>query len=206
MPKKFDMIGKKFGKLTVLEECKEKKDRKMVYKCRCSCGNIVNAVGTRLRNGHIRSCGCLRKENTIKSHITHGMSNSNLYRRWSHIKDRCINEQDQAYKDYGKRGITMCDEWLNDFQAFYDWSVKNGYQEDLTIDRIDNDKGYSPSNCRWVDRKTQARNRRTTKYITYKGETKPLAEWCEILNLKYNTIRDRIYRYNWNVEKAFTKN
>ena len=156
MPKYFDMIGKKFGKLTVLEECEERKERKKIYKCKCNCGNIVKVVGVQLRSGHVKSCGCLVKLNHFKDH---GMYNSNLYNRWSHIKGRCYNKYDKAYPNYGGRGILLCDEWL-DFKAFYNWSIHNGYQEDLTIDRINNDGNYEPNNCRWVDMKTQSRNRR----------------------------------------------
>lgn len=119
------------------------------------------------------------------------------------MKDRCYNYNHNAYKDYGGRGITICDEWLNDFMAFYDWSMSNGYSDNLTIDRIDNNKGYSPDNCQYVSMKQQCRNRRNTIYITYNGKTKTLIDWCELLDLKYETIRRRFYR-GWDVKKLFT--
>lgn len=118
------------------------------------------------------------------------------------MKDRCYNKNNKRYPDYGGRCITICDEWLNDFMSFYNWSIENGYNENLTIDRIDNNSSYKPSNCRWVDHKTQVRNRRNTKLFTYNGRTKPLAEWCEIQNLKYNIVSSRINKLNWPIEKA----
>lgn len=102
-------------------------------------------------------------------------------------------------------GKSMCNEWRLSFLSFYNWAIKNGYQDDLSIDRIDNNKGYSPDNCRFATPKQQVRNRCNTKYITYKGETKPLAEWCELLNLNYATIWNRIHRLNWSSNKALTK-
>lgn len=133
--------------------------------------------------------------------IKHRKSNTKLYKVYHHIKDRCYNKNDKRYKDYGERGIYMCSEWLDDFMNFYNWSMNNGYNDNLTIDRIDNNKGYSPNNCRWVDRKTQQQNRRNCIYYTINGETHCLKEWCEILNLNYSTVQVRVYR-GWDVKKA----
>ena len=118
------------------------------------------------------------------------------------MKDRCYTIRDKEYSWYGGRGITICDEWLSDFMSFYKWSMMNGYDDTLTIDRIDNNKGYSPSNCRWVDRKQQARNTRRNRLIKINDEIKCLAEWCEIFNLNYHTVKRRLYR-GWEVKKAF---
>ena len=112
---------------------------------------------------------------------------------------------DKFYLDYGGRGIKVCDEWKDDFQAFYDWAMSNGYDESLTIDRIDNDGNYEPSNCRWVDMRTQANNTRRIHAITYMGKTQSMMDWCKELNLDYYTIRSRINIYHWSAEKAFTK-
>lgn len=125
-----------------------------------------------------------------------------IRKAYSHMKDRCYNTKDKEYSWYGGRGITLCDEWLSDFMNFYNWSINNGYQDNLTIDRIDNNKGYSPSNCRWATKKQQARNTRRNRLIKINGEIKCLAEWCEIFNLKYHTVKRRLYR-GWEVKKAF---
>lgn len=117
------------------------------------------------------------------------------------MRYRCYNINDKEYSWYGGRGITICDEWLNDFMSFYDWSMNNGYQDNLTIDRIDNNKGYSPINCRWTTRKEQARNTRRNRLITIDGETKCLAEWCEVFNLNYHTVKRRLYR-GWKIKKS----
>lgn len=131
----------------------------------------------------------------------HNKTNTKIYHCYNHIKQRCYNPKDKRYKDYGGRGITMCDEWLNDFMTFYDWSMNNGYYEGLTIDRIDNNKCYSPYNCRWVDMKTQSRNRRSNVNYTINGDTHCLKDWCKILNLNYSSVTTRLWR-GWTIEKA----
>lgn len=135
--------------------------------------------------------------------LKHGKTNTRLYNTWQRMKQRCYNPNKQHYEDYGGRGIEVCKEWLHDFQAFYDWSMTHGYDDTLTIDRIDVDGNYEPSNCRWVDMKTQCRNRRNTKYIKYKGETKPLVEWCELFNINYKVTFQRLFRDGLSIEDAF---
>lgn len=132
----------------------------------------------------------------------HGKRKTKLYNVWNTMRDRCYNKNNKRYKDYGGRGIAVCDEWRNDFMNFYNWSIQHGYNENLTIDRIDNNKGYSPDNCRWVTRKQQARNRRSNINFTYNGETHCIVEWCELLGLKPKTVYQRIHYYNWSIEKA----
>ena len=128
-----------------------------------------------------------------------------LYSHWIAMKGRCLCKKQPYYKNYGGRGIKVCDEWLHNSLSFFEWSYKNGYIEDagLTLDRIDVNGNYEPSNCRWVSRKTQCNNKRNNHYITYKGRTQTLAQWCEELNLNYGTIKSRINRDHWTVEKAF---
>lgn len=133
--------------------------------------------------------------------LKHGKSKTRLYHTWKHIKQRCYNTNDKDYKYYGGRCIAVCDEWLKDFMNFYNWAINNGYNENLTIDRIDVNGNYEPSNCRWVDRKQQSRNRRNIKRYTINGKTHCLSDWCEILGLKSNTVRIRLYR-GWSIEKA----
>lgn len=127
--------------------------------------------------------------------VKHNLRYSRLYNIWRHMKQRCYNSNNKKYERYGKRGITVCEEWLNDFKAFYDWSMSNGYKDDLTIDRINNDGNYEPSNCRWVNLKTQANNRSTNILITHDGETHNIKEWSLIMNKPYSTLLNRYYKY-----------
>nr|DAU26384.1 MAG TPA: PVL ORF-50-like family [Caudoviricetes sp.] len=120
------------------------------------------------------------------------------------MKTRCYNEKCPDFKNYGGRGITVCDEWRNDFKAFYDWSISHGWKKDLYIDRIDNDGNYDPSNCRWTTMTVQANNTRRIHAITYNGKTQSMMDWCRELDLDYYTVRSRIYNYNWSIERAFT--
>lgn len=128
--------------------------------------------------------------------------NARLYRVLAHMKKRCYNSDSERYKDYGGRGITICQEWLDDFDNFADWAKSSGYQIGLTIDRIDNNGNYEPDNCRWITKREQNRNKRTNLLVTYRGETKPLIEWCEQLGLRYDPIHNRIEK-GWSVEDAF---
>lgn len=136
------------------------------------------------------------------NNIKRSQKTNRLYRTWLNMKRRCDNKRSDKYKYYGARGIVVCDEWLHDFRAFHDWAINNGYRDDLTIDRIDVDGNYEPSNCKWVDQKTQTRNTTRNVYYTINGERHCLSEWCEILNLNYKTIWQRINKCGWLVEKA----
>ena len=139
--------------------------------------------------------------------MKHGRTNTQLYIVWEGIKDRCLNTRDKAYPDYGGRGIDICDEWRNSFVVFSEWAYANGYIEDklpsgrnrVSIDRIDNDKGYYPANCRWATAKEQSNNRRNNRYLTIDGMTKTIAEWTDYANLKRNTLKNRLYR-GWKLE------
>lgn len=134
--------------------------------------------------------------------MKHGKKNTRLYRLWKVMKSRCYNEHVDRYQNYGGRGIIVCDEWKNDFMSFYDWSIKNGYDDTLTIDRINVDGNYEPSNCRWATMKQQMRNTSRNAYFTYNGTTHCLSEWCEILNLKYSTVHSRIHKLGWTIAEA----
>lgn len=204
MRKVIDLTGKKYGRLTVIKHIGKDKYNNAIWKCKCSCGNIITIRGATLRNGKAQSCGCLRKEMTkqlAKNNIIHNMSNTRLYRVWQGMKSRCYYKQNNRYKDYGGRGIKVCNEWIHDFTAFYEWAINNGYQDNLTIDRIDVDGNYELSNCRWITSRDQQRNKRTSNLYTINGETRCLSEWCEKLNLNYNTVSTRIHR-NYTIEKA----
>lgn len=135
----------------------------------------------------------------------HGKRHTRLYTIYANIKTRCYNKKNIRYKLYGARGITMCEEWKNDFQSFYDWSMANGYREDLTIDRIDNNGNYEPSNCRWVTWRGQQNNRRNNHLIEFNGHAHTMAEWSRLIGIPYQTLVRRINVYGWSVERALTE-
>lgn len=197
-----DIRGQTFGRLTAIKYVYSDKSRTAVWQCKCNCGNIVNVKGTELRNGQVNSCGCLQKERARMSNTKHGKSNTKLHPVWRGMKQRCYNKNDKRYKYYGARDIAVCDEWRNDFMAFYTWSMNNGYKEGLTIDRIDVNGNYEPNNCRWITQKQQNKNTRYNKNYTINGETHCLKDWCTILRLKYSTVANRINLYNWSIERA----
>ena len=193
MSNRLNLIGRRFGKLTVIEFAGVKNQRTM-WRCLCDCGNYKTVQGKLLKNENVKSCGCLH-------HTINGLYKHRLYSIIKSMKNRCYNNKHEAYSRYGGRGIKVCDEWLQDFMNFYNWAINNGYHDNLTIDRIDNNKGYSPDNCRFVDRKTQQQNRRTNKFYTINGETHCLKEWCDLLGLNYQKVYKRIRR-KWSIIKA----
>lgn len=194
MTKKIDLTGRKFGKLTVIRE-DGRKGKDLLWLCKCDCGKYTTVFGNNLRRGHTKSCGCLQ--------IKHKGTGSRLYTIWQHIKQRTCDKKHAAYYRYGGRGITICDEWKNSFEAFRDWALENGYSDSLSIDRIDNDKGYFPENCRWVDVKAQSNNRSSCHLLTYNGETHNVTQWAEKLGMNPITLESRILN-GWSVEKALT--
>lgn len=193
---KNDLTGKTFGRLYVIGVDDNGK-RKTSYICQCSCGNIKSIRSDALLGGVTVSCGCKKREQdkiNLTANHSHKMSGSRIYGIWLNMKDRCNNPNNARYCRYGGRGIRVCQDWEHDFQAFYDWSIANGYGENLTIDRIDNSGNYDPSNCRWTDVKTQCNNRDSNIKITIGNTTKTLTQWCEIFSLEYKKIVARYHR------------
>ena len=150
------MIGNKYNKLTVIEVLNTSPKKLL---CRCDCGNETVVFKSNLLRGHTKSCGCNRSKNAKKLFTKHGLAGTRVHRIWVEMIHRCYLESDTSYKKYGARGITVCDEWRNDFKAFYDWAMSNGYSDELTIDRIDGTGNYEPTNCRWATYKEQNLNR-----------------------------------------------
>ena len=204
-----DLTGRVYGRLTVIERVENDKWKQARWKCLCECGNYTVAVTSELNRGNVRSCGCLNREISKRVNSKHGFKYTRLYKIWGSMKKRCYNPNSPNYKYYGAKGIKICDEWKNDFKVFHDWAFANGYDENAeygkcTIDRIDVNGNYEPSNCRWIDVKSQERNRGNNNFITYNNETHCISEWAEILGINYITLHQRICKYNWSIERAFT--
>lgn len=189
MPKKLDLTGQRFGRWTVLGEAGKDKGRDIYWKCRCDCGIEKEVSGIALRWNRSKSCGCISKKHGGRR----DGKQERLYVVWRDMKIRCNNQNDKSYDRYGGRGIQICNDWQNDYTAFRDWALANGYAEGLQIDRIDNDGNYCPENCRWVTRKENARNTRANKKVTVNGDTKCISEWIEELNISRD-IGYKIYR------------
>ena len=206
---RLDLTNKRFGRLVALDIGKvvQKEPRSagtiIFWRCKCDCGNEVLVRVADLTRGITKSCGCLQKERAKQANTRHGLTHSHLQFIWTAMKQRCHNKNNKNFKEYGARGIKVCNEWLEDFKNFCDWSFQNGYRDGLTIDRFDNNGNYCPENCRWVDRKKQMNNTRRNVFITFNDETKTISEWASKLGFKPSLIRDRL-KWGWTIEKALT--
>lgn len=196
-----DLTGIRFGRLVVVRRASNDKKGNARWVCVCDCGNETTVLSYNLTSGKIKSCGCLRKD--VANHLTHGETHTRLFNTWRSIKQRCYNPKNPAYKYYGARNIKMYDEWQSNYAIFRDWAIASGYNDNLTIDRIDVNGNYEPLNCRWITINEQQRNRRNNKPITYMGETHCLTEWAEILKFPYGCLYSRL-RYGWSLEKTFS--
>lgn len=205
-----DLSGERFGRLTVIKDSGRRTARKVIiWDCICDCGNNKYVPTDYLTSGDTRSCGCLFKEISRRpKNVRHGDATrsgkyARLYKTWISMKRRCDDPSDSNYKNYGGRGILVCDEW-DTYENFRDWALSNGYDDSLTIDRIDVNGDYEPNNCRWADAVTQSNNRRSNHRLEYNGETHTIKEWSRITGLSDDTIGHRI-KYGWTIEDTLTK-
>lgn len=196
-----ELIGKRYGQLTIIGTSdKSSRYGHRYVVCRCDCGTVKEIALFHLTGGASKSCGCGISKAIIKRCTTHGDSGKRLYAIWRGIKNRCLNPNENCYPSYGGRGISICPEWM-DYSIFKEWALNNGYQEDLTIDRIDVNGNYTPSNCRWIPFILQARNKRTNKIIEINGEKKLMIDWVKESPVYPSTVYDRIHK-GWSIEDA----
>lgn len=199
-------IGDRFGKLVVCSFHKKidpnRRLKRTYLDCMCDCGNKTSIRSDSWRK--TKSCGCIGIEELQKMSTKHNSSYTRLYKIYGSIKTRCYRKTAINYYLYGGRGITMCDEWLNDFMTFKRWALENGYNDTLTIDRIDTNKGYCPENCRWATMKEQQNNRRNNNFINFNGERHSMSEWGRITGIGGYNIYNRL-QDGWSIEDALTK-
>jgi len=199
----FFFIGRQFGRLTISGSA-ERIGPYTWVPCKCSCGKLTSIRTSVLKLGDTNSCGCLHTERLVQINSKHGEYRTRLNYIWNSMIQRCTNSRHGAWANYGGRGITVSEEWAS-FEPFSRWAISNGYKDDLQIDRIDNNKGYSPNNCRWVTASRNCRNRRNTLILTAWGETKSSADWAEDprCSVSWSTLYQRI-KYGWPHEEALT--
>lgn len=192
-----DLTGQRFGKLIVIELNGRSNDN-IYWLCQCDCGQIKSVFAGSLMKGTSKSCGCLKKE--LKT--IHGYCKSKLYKKWESMKQRVNNPNNIRYKNYGSRGIRIYNEW-QEFIPFRDWALESGYTDNLTLDRIDVNGNYCPTNCRWITNKEQQNNKTNNINIVYNNKTQTLKQWSEELGMRYSMLLWRIHN-NWSIDKAFT--
>lgn len=196
-----DLTGRKFGKLTAISISGKSSRGRIMWDCICDCGNETIVSANNLKSSQVISCGCAY----YSSNKTHGMSNTKLYDEWTLMKYRCSYKGSSSYKNYGARGITVCKEWLDDFMNFYNWAMKNGYREGLSLERKDVNGNYCPENCCWIEKKEQANNKTTTIRIEYNGKIQNLKQWCDELGMNYKRVHNRMNKLGYSFEEAITK-
>lgn len=202
MPEFKDLTNKNFGEWLVLyrdeDHVTPKGFKFTAWRCRCSCGTERTVLANALLSGRSTSCGCVhnaKQRNVARNNFTtHGESKSRLYKIWLGMKKRCYNQNSTNYKNYGNRGISVCDEWLEDYPKFKDWSLSHGYSDELTIDRINVNLGYCPENCRWVDLIAQANNRRNSRFYTIDGISKTIRGWADEYGIHNRRLYEHIHK------------
>lgn len=201
-------IGDKYNRLVVIGEgepyvSKSGKSREKTYKCVCDCGAVKTVRGSYLKGGRVKSCGCLVREMSSQVHMKHGGKGTRLYGIWKSMRERCKTTTSSNYERYGARGVEVCCEW-DDFALFREWSLANGYKDGLTIDRIDVNGNYEPSNCRWATYQEQANNMRSNRWIERRGERSTMAQFCRDHHLKYKYFSSLLCK-GYTVEEAMEK-
>lgn len=206
-----ELCGKTFGRLTVIKRCENYVSpggtTRSNWLCKCQCGNEIKVTADKLKYGNTKSCGCLKNEITAKRNHKHGERHSRLYAIYYAMLNRCNNKKAINYKNYGGRGIKVCEEWTGEdgFKNFYKWSLDNGYCDELTIDRIDVNGNYEPSNCKWSTRHEQMNNTTRSHFITIDNVTHTLSEWSYISGVDVSTIYYRLKRGISEKEAVFSK-
>ena len=201
MAKFKDLSKQTFTRLTVISRAQNDKRGHARWDCQCICGNTLTVLGYSLTCGETKSCGCLKKESCIQRHTTHGMARSSEHNIWCAMIQRCINPNNKAFKNYGGRGITVCDEWRNNFLTFLK-DMGNRPSKQYSIERINNNLGYSPNNCKWATKQEQTNNSRSNIKITLQEWTMNLSQWAQFVGLKHETLCCRIFKYGWPISKA----
>lgn len=206
MGKFVNLAGLKYGKLLVIKRVENDKQNCVCYLCQCDCGKLAIVRASSLKNGHTKSCGCLQKEvhlDNLKSRRKYDLKFTRLRRIFFAIKNRCYNPNSINYERYGAKGISIYPEWLKNPVSFCEWAYKNGYNENLTIDRINSKGNYEPSNCRWVNYETQANNKSNIPKYEYNNKKLSIAEWSRLYHISKSALTHRIKR-GWDIEKALT--
>lgn len=193
MGKRQDLCGKRYGRLVVIKYVGTNASGGSMWLCKCDCGNEKTVRGSKLKSGWTKSCGCLQRECSRNFFATHNKSNTPIYKIWSLMKSRCYSPHNNRYYRYGARGIKVCDEW-HIFENFYDWAIHNGYEEGLSIERRDNDGDYEPSNCCWIKRSEQGKNKSNNVWISYKGEKHNASEFGRMMGVSRTVVCNRAKR------------
>lgn len=204
-----DLTGQKFGMLTVVRRAAShvlpSGQKQTMWDCVCDCGQTTTVNTGNLKTGRVVSCGCYNRE--VRKNVrrgTHGYSRTRLYDIWHKMRQRCSREETEHYDRYGGRGISVCKEWNEDFLSFCEWALSSGYTDRLSLDRIDVNGDYEPTNCRWTTMKVQENNRTDNVVVEFDGKTQTLAEWADEYGLKYTTFYRRIER-GWEFYDALTR-
>lgn len=202
MTKYTDITNQKFNRLTAIERIYCSRQKKMAWNCLCECGGSIVATYTQLKSGNTKSCGCLNHEKILERNTSHSESKTRLYKIWVGIRQRCNNPNKKSYVNYGGRGVKVCDDWDN-YLNFKEWAISNGYEDDLTIERIDPNGNYEPSNCTWIPKGDQSKNRRSCNFLTFNGKTQTVSDWARELNINRTTINTRL-RKGWAIDKVLS--